>query len=113
HLRCGGIPFASEGLNLRSWLRFSETSPENFRIKIKGRGGQWKIARERYSILVNLAFLVLPVYLSISDEQHFCFNLSARGAGCVSAVWNDSPARSRSLSEVYAFARHCHLWRHQ
>jgi hypothetical protein len=94
-------------------LRSSGTSPQTFRIKVKGRGGQWKIAGERYSILVNLASLVLPVYLSISDEQHFCFNLSARGAGCVSAMWIDSPAHSRPLSEVYAFARHYRLWRHQ
>ena len=38
-----------------SGLRSSGTSPQTFRIKVKGRGGQWKIAGERDSILVNLA----------------------------------------------------------
>ena len=102
NLRCAAIRSPSEAVSLRSGLRSSETSPQTFRIKVIGRGGQWKIAGERYSILVNLASLVLPVYLSISDEKHFCFNQSARGAGCVSAMWIDSPARSRRLSEVYA-----------
>ena len=32
---------------------------------------------------------------------------------CVSAMWIDSPRGSRALSEVYAFDRHCCLWRHQ
>ena len=94
-------------------LRSSGTSPQTFRSKVEGRGdnrGSREGETRFWSILLPSRSAFSPEH---SHEQHFCFLLSAKGAGCVSAMWINSPRRSRPLSEVYAFARHCCLWRHQ
>ena len=57
--------------------------------------------------------LVLPFHLSIPmNSISVSFHLQNESVVCPQCGI-DSPRRSRPLSEVYAFARHCCLWRHQ
>src|ERR1043166_8162825 len=57
--------------------------------------------------------LVLPFHLSIPmNSISVSFNLQKEPVVCPQCGI-DSPRRSRPLSEVYAFAGHCCLWRHQ
>ena len=57
--------------------------------------------------------LVLPFHLSIPmNSISVSFHLQNESVVCPQCGI-DSPRRSRPLSEVYAFARHCCPWRHQ
>jgi hypothetical protein len=57
--------------------------------------------------------LVLPFHLSIPmNSISVSFHLQKEPVVCPQCGI-DSPLRSRPLSEVYAFAGHCCLWRHQ